>query len=272
MSTKTRLYIDQSLAACGFAVLSSQIAWKLRPDLWSSAQECGVSFAPRLQDHLQVLKVTAHLAGIGPVSVLTRSLALLDSRIEWITGCQVEAIDDAPTVTKAASAMVPAVVKVADIRAGKDYGIVTKEGPRTCSACDSLGAGGACIAAARGDLDFVTGEYRPLQNAPRKCLGFAARYEDPDGRNGRTLWPEIAAVVDAANSPESPATDEGAAGFLALKLAAGPVPAADLIDGAAALGIAERTLQEAAQRMGVVKVKAGMAGGWIWSLSEKAAA
>ena len=57
-----------------------------------------------------------------------------------------------------------------------------------------------------------------------------------------------------------------------MKLAAGPVPAADLIDGAAALGIAERTLQEAAQRMGVVKAKAGMAGGWVWSLPEKAAA
>lgn len=270
MSTKSKTYIHQSLAACGFAVLSASVAWKLRPDLWASAQDCGMDF--RSADVEGTQKVTAYLAGIGPVSVLTRSLDLLDSRIEWVTGCFVEAINDAPSVTKAAHAVAPVVVKVADMRAGKDYGIATAEGPRTCGECHNLTAGGTCKAAARCVLDFVAGEYRPLPNAPRKCLGFTAKFEAMDGRSGRALWPEIAAVVDAANTPETPATDEGAAGFLAVKLAAGPVPAADLIDGAAALGIAERTLQEAAQRMGVVKAKAGMAGGWVWSLPEKAAA
>jgi hypothetical protein len=273
MTTKTQTYIHQSLAACGFAVLSSVVAWKLRPDLWGSAQECGISFAPRPVEGVE--KVTAHLVGIGPVPMLTRSLDMLAQRVEWVTGCQVEAIDDggaSPVATVRPLSAMPALAKTHDLRAGKDYGVATKEGPRTCGECHNLTAGGTCKAAARCVLDFVAGEYRPLPNALRKCLGFTAKFEAMDGRNGRALWPEIAAVVDAANSPETPATDEGAAGFLAVKLAAGPVPAADLIDGAAALGIAERTLQEAAQRMGVMKAKAGMAGGWVWSLPEKAAA
>lgn len=274
MTTKTHLYINQSLAACGFAVLSSQIAWKLRPDLWSSAQDCGISFSPRPVDHPHVRKVTAHLAGFGPVPVLTRSLDLLASRIGWITGYAVESINDeegAQPVRPVAVAAVPSA-EVPDIRAGKNYGVTTKEGPRSCSTCDNYTAGGACKAAASGLLDFVSGEYRPRPNSPRKCLGFAAKYGAMDGRDGRTLWPEIAAVVDSGNAPENLAAIEGARDYIASRLAAGPVPAADLIEGAAALGIAERTLQATAQGMGVVKTKAGMAGGWMWAFPEQDAA
>jgi len=44
---KTWLYSTQSLAAAGFAIMSSVVAWRLRPDLWASAQEAGFDFKPR---------------------------------------------------------------------------------------------------------------------------------------------------------------------------------------------------------------------------------
>lgn len=55
--------------------------------------------------------------------------------------------------------------------------------------------------------------------------------------------------------------------FLREKLAAGPVPARTVEDDAEALCISIRTLKRARQRLGVHAEKAGMDGGWIWSLS-----
>lgn len=108
MTTKTKQYAIQSLAACGFAVMRSTVAWQLRPDLWSSAQDCGVGFAKVEIEGTQRLNVT--LAGIGDVPVLTRSLDRLAERIEWITGYKVLKIEveqtgesakkSAPTITE----------------------------------------------------------------------------------------------------------------------------------------------------------------------------
>lgn len=91
MTTKTKQYAIQSLAACGFAVMRSTVAWKLRPDLWGSAQDCGVSFAK--VEIEGTLRLTVTLAGIGAVPVLTRSLDRLAERIEWVTGVRVEKIE-----------------------------------------------------------------------------------------------------------------------------------------------------------------------------------
>lgn len=91
MTTKTTLYAYQCLAATGFAVMRSTVAWKLRPDLWGSAQDCGISFAR--VDIADVQRMTATLAGIGEVPVLTRSTDRLAERIEWVTGIKVEKID-----------------------------------------------------------------------------------------------------------------------------------------------------------------------------------
>ncbi len=92
MSTKTQQYAHQSLAACGFAVMSSVIAWKQRPDLWASAQDCGMDFTAKLTIP-DTQRLSAKLAGLdSQVLVLTRSADDLSKRIEWVTGYKVESM------------------------------------------------------------------------------------------------------------------------------------------------------------------------------------
>jgi hypothetical protein len=54
--------------------------------------------------------------------------------------------------------------------------------------------------------------------------------------------------------------------FLREKLAGGTVPAREVAQHAAALGIAARTLRRARKSAGVLVEKTGMDGGWVWSL------
>ena len=97
MTTKTQLYAIQSLAACGFAVMRSTVAWQLRPDLWSSAQECGIDFSGKVALE-GVTRVNVTLdgvgVGVGVVPVLTRSMGHLAERIQWITGYMVLNIEE----------------------------------------------------------------------------------------------------------------------------------------------------------------------------------
>ena len=103
MSTKTKQYAIQSLAACGFAVMRSTVAWQLRPDIWSSAQECGMDFSRIDVEGAQPISVT--LAGIGIVPVLARSLDRLAERIEWITGHQVLKVEAGQTASPTNSSL-----------------------------------------------------------------------------------------------------------------------------------------------------------------------
>ena len=93
MTTKTRQYAIQSLAACGFAVMVPTVAWQLRHDLWSSAQECGFDFSGKVALE-GVTRVNVTLDGVGVVPVLTRSMGHLAERIQWITGRMVLKIEE----------------------------------------------------------------------------------------------------------------------------------------------------------------------------------
>lgn len=44
MTTRSTYYTHQCIAAAGFAVMDKRVAWELRPDLWASAQDCGLTF------------------------------------------------------------------------------------------------------------------------------------------------------------------------------------------------------------------------------------
>ena len=92
MTTKTQQYAIQSLAASGFAVMRSTVAWQLRPDLWGSAQECGMDFGKAFVEGAKRLNVT--LEGVGSVQLLTRSTDLLAERIQWVTGIKVLKIEE----------------------------------------------------------------------------------------------------------------------------------------------------------------------------------
>lgn len=93
------------------------------------------------------------------------------------------------------------------------------------------------------------------------------------------VWdsPEAAVVAFAAGvagwmaaAPDGPAV--GLPEALRVRLTAGPVPAAQLIADFAAAGFSHDKLSRVARSMGVVRTKAGMHGGWLWSLPNTAAA
>lgn len=285
--SKAIQYVHQSLAATGFVVLDSVMAWMLRPDLWASGMDCA-------QDFFRIYHQTNSIANVARMSirlpgqdrsvlVLARSTDRLAERIGLILGTTVELLEsEQATAARAApEAIAPrAEHPASDIRAGKDYGLATAESPRTCDSCDNLTATQACYAAARGKLDFVSGSYRPYIHALRRCLGYQPKFDLCDARNGHDLWPEIVALI----SPETTGSIEGdtvsgdlemsrdvrISDFLADILKDGPRGAAEIIATAESAGFTERTLQRAADRLGVVKSKAGFLGGWLWALPNTA--
>jgi hypothetical protein len=104
MTTRSSWYCHQSIAASGIAVMDSRIAWELRPDLWSGAQDCFMDFR-RNQKPDGVQRLTATFEGIGQVLVLARSMDNLEKRLEWIVGRPVLALKPAeseatPAVTE----------------------------------------------------------------------------------------------------------------------------------------------------------------------------
>jgi hypothetical protein len=94
MTTRSTWYFHQSIAASGLAVMDSRIAWELRPDLWSGAQDCGISFRKN-QKADGVQRMTATFEGFGPVLVFARSLDNLAKRLEWIVGRPVQELKPA---------------------------------------------------------------------------------------------------------------------------------------------------------------------------------
>lgn len=101
MTTRSTWYTHQCIAASGLAVMNSRIAWQLRPDLWSGAQDCAFTFRKQ-QNVDSVHRVVATFPIYGEVLVLARSLDNLEKRLEWIVG-------EAPTAIADWQPEVPAV-------------------------------------------------------------------------------------------------------------------------------------------------------------------
>lgn len=93
MSTKTQQYANQCLASAGFAIMSPVFAWQLRPDLWASPQDCGVSFASGIPAD-GAKRLLARFADGTQAPILTRSMDLLEKRIEWVAGQKVVSLSD----------------------------------------------------------------------------------------------------------------------------------------------------------------------------------
>jgi hypothetical protein len=99
----------------------------------------------------------------------------------------------------------------------------------------------------------------------------------PSGSAARVEWDADPVTVDAEAAlagPEPPqerGEREEAQEFLGKVLADGPVASEDVKRQARAAGIAERTLFRAKHDLGVKADKDGFRGGWVWSLSPKAA-
>lgn len=85
MTTRSTWYVHQCITSAGLAVMDSNIAWQLRPDLWSGAQDCAFTFHKN-QKPDGVTRLMATFESYGPVLVLARSLDNLEKRLEWIVG------------------------------------------------------------------------------------------------------------------------------------------------------------------------------------------
>lgn len=273
MSTKVMLYAHQSLAASGFAVIASPVAATLRPDLWTSGMECVSDFSSvdaknKLGYIVGVQRLTARLAGIDrPVLVLTRSTDQLAQRLEWVTGFKVEQIEAEAKATAAETGReVTAARRNNPLFAAQE--IQTQEAPRPCSECGNWN-NEICLAVMRGEVPTQPA----ARNRPRLCLAYIPGHyltsgDHRDYRTGAELWPELLAKVQAPEviPPEPTGALDKATALLADMLKDGSRSTAEIFENAEAASLSERTMQRAADMLGVVKSKAGFAGGWVWAL------
>lgn len=191
MSNATR-FITESLGACGFAVLRGQVAFTQRPDLWATASDCAYDFADKaLTNKLgNVQGCTTYLArfeGIdGPalIKVLARSPDQLAQRIEWVTGFKASQLFLASELDGTLDQTEIRVRKKGPDRGDRYVGIVTVEGPITCSSCERINQLGECMAFGESGIKV------PLPNEPRRCLSYKPEYS-VGGRTGAQLWPEL---------------------------------------------------------------------------------
>lgn len=61
---------------------------------------------------------------------------------------------------------------------------------RSCSECGNLSSGGRCLAAWRGEIEADT-HYKPVDDCPRRCIGFVPKTNEPDQRSGIERWPGL---------------------------------------------------------------------------------
>ncbi|MBI4293634.1 MAG: hypothetical protein HY661_19330 [Betaproteobacteria bacterium] len=119
MNSNVQRYIIEQLAMTGFAVLAARIAFKLRPDIWTTRLNCGSDFneaIPKLKQYLgslldlQIFEI--ELAGsIDSARLATRSTDNLIARIQWVTG---EAVKRFGPVAEPKPVAVPAVAQGED--------------------------------------------------------------------------------------------------------------------------------------------------------------
>jgi len=132
MTTRSTWYCHQSIAASGIAVMDSRIAWELRPDLWSGAQDCLMTFRKK-QDVAGVHRVVATFPSYGDVMILARSLDSLEKRLQWIVG-------EVPTAIVEWKPEVPAVsLQLAAKREHNRKEVERLEGLRKIATQDLLG-------------------------------------------------------------------------------------------------------------------------------------
>ena len=61
---------------------------------------------------------------------------------------------------------------------------------RHCDQCTNFTVTGRCLAAKRGELPVLP-SYEPVQDLPRRCVGYMPKPDDPDQRSGRQRWPGL---------------------------------------------------------------------------------
>lgn len=235
-------YCTLQLAATGFAILHPRAAMRIRPDLWPNAGiVCAVEFgqhqhqAPALVSRFPGASLyTAEIEELGRISVLAFSADELARRIGWGTGYRVQALEPYTPPQESTVAPINAGIARHQARMDKLRHLAAQVPPsHDCEARRD-------ILAARAELEHLEQKPVPVE-------------ADNEGDNSE---PAI----------------ERAKELLENLLTAGPIEAAVILAQAKDDNLSERTLQRAADALGVVKSKAGFSGGWVWALPEEQAA
>lgn len=188
--SRVEQYTIQSLAHTGFAIVDSQWAVTLRPDLWgrNGGMEAAHDFM-RAVNFLgginNVRRFTLRIKGRRDCIVLARGVAHLAQRIEWVTGEAVQELHQEADEGGLIPTQPEPVARASVASGDKWHGIATKEHGRTCSGCSHMTAGHQCSQAAESGIQV------PAANVPRRCLAFTPPFEAIDNRTGRQLWPEL---------------------------------------------------------------------------------
>lgn len=197
--SKALAYAVQSLASTGFCVLDARIATALRPDIFQD----GVTARGELSNADAKVRIDA-LPAVAPmlarfdgrdglIPVIARSDADLARRISNIVGVRCERVFKASDLAGErmapeeiqSPARQPGAANRGDLWAGK----TTKQPGKTCSECAIYSAGGTCTASGQ------SGIVRPEVNTLRRCVAFRPPVTAVDGRDGRTLWPELSELT-----------------------------------------------------------------------------
>lgn len=273
MGSKFLSYVGEALMGGGFAFVDLVWAWRHAPHLWRNALDAVANETPSLA--LQVARawpgVQAYRVQIedcpASVEVLARSPARLAERIGEITGQRVLSVEPVEPPPRAPAEPPPPRAAGDDRYAG----VVTKESGRTCASCEHFSAGGACL---RADL---SGLARPAPRALRRCPAYAPDIESFDGRTGAQLWPELAGASepqggrvnergdDTLGQPPASAL-QAATAWLRRELLAGPQVVPALRARAETAGHAWRTVQRAAEALGVDGCRMGFGEPAAWQL------
>lgn len=247
MSVET--YLHSQLATTGFCILDHAVVMRLRPDLFgfngmTCADELGQARKHHKLNPSHVTRQHVTLQGIDhPVEVLARSTTRLAERIEEITGLKVTAMGvPAPEIKSNVAKPLDGAEAQRQARLEKLRKLAAQEPP-------------AHVCHLRTEILNARAELERLEPKPAPVI--TSIPTKPTEANTQGDSPESA--MDRAKE------------LIMDMLEARPSDAAGILAVAEGDGISERTMQRAAEALGVVKTKAGFSGGWMWALPEEQA-
>lgn len=250
MSSTAKKYAHQCIAGSGFAVMNGIVAWRLRPDLWATGQDCAMSMG--LKDVEGAKKLSVTIPGIGTVPVFAMSEKRLADRIEEVTGFAVTAIEDYHAPTSAAHVPFP--------NSNQLHAAQHLDKLRKLSAMEPPAH--ECVL--RKDILKAREELARIE--PQTVAKTQTAVEEEVSVPVQSIESDNAA--DESDAPET-AIDR-AKELLEEMLSDGPTDTASIYAVAEGEGLSERTMQRASDALGVVKTKTGFSGGWSWAMPETA--
>jgi hypothetical protein len=119
----------------------------------------------------------------------------------------------------------------------------------------------------RRDILFARAELAHFSVEDAKSANFPPNMKNIGSHDGSQQF-ELETVVPAKvpNQPESSGAIYRARAILEVLLKSGPCPSSEIFAAAVDASISVRTMQRAADELGVVRIKSGFGGCWVWSM------